>query len=74
VALLGVLIEIFGGNAVARGRGLARKRDVALEDLMRGAADSYVRAMAVEGLAAWWRSLLLAKWPVAAVATARTLI
>jgi hypothetical protein len=72
--VLGMLIQILGGNPIAPGRGLACKRDIALEDLMRGAPDSYVRAVAVEGLAALWRSMLLRKWPVAVVAPALTLV
>jgi hypothetical protein len=70
--MLGVLIEIFCGNRVARGRGFPRERDVTLKNLMGAPANADVRAIAVDSLAAWWRSLLLPKWPVAVVAPALT--
>jgi hypothetical protein len=54
-----VLVQIFGGNPVIRGRGLARQRHVTLENLMRGAADSYVGTAAIKELIALLRSLLL---------------
>ena len=72
--MLGVLVQIFGGNPVARGCGLPRKRDIALENLMRGAADSYVGAVAVEALISLRRALLLLVRPVSVKAPARALV
>ena len=54
---------------IAANRGLARKADVALKNLVGAAADSYVGAVAVEGLVALRCSLLL--WLVSVVAPAR---
>ncbi len=71
--MLGVLIEIFRGNAVTTGRGFPRKRDVAFKNLMCATADSYVGAVAVERLIALRRSLLLLEGPVAGIVTARPL-
>ncbi len=68
--VLGVLIEIFDGDTVIADRSFPCERDVPLENLMGGTADSHVGAIAVEGLASLWRSLLLRKWPVAVIATA----
>ena len=48
--MLRMLIEILGGDPVARGRGLARERDVALEHLIGVATDFDARTVAVEGL------------------------
>ena len=69
--VLGMLIEIFRGDAVVGGRGLPRKRDVALEDLMGGPADSYAGAVAIVVLAALWRSRLRLDGSVAVIGTAR---
>ena len=67
--VLGVLVEIFRGDGVAANRGLAREGNVALKNLVGAAADSYVGAVAVEGLVALRCSLLL--WLVSVVAPAR---
>ncbi len=72
--VLGVLIEIFRGDAVVADRGFPREGDVPLEYLMGAAADLYVGAVAVEGLISLWGSLLLLEWPVAVITSARTLI
>jgi len=48
--VLGVLVEILGGDAVAAGRRFPRQRNIALEDLIGIAADLYVRSVAVEAL------------------------
>jgi hypothetical protein len=72
--VLGVLIEIFRSDAVAAGSGFTREGNIALEDLMGAAADLDVGAVAVDGLISLWRSLLLLEWPVAVIASARTLI
>ena len=68
--VLGVLIEIFDGDTVIADRSFPCERDVPLENLMGATADSHVGAIAVEGLASLWRSLLLRKWPVAVIALA----
>jgi len=52
--VLGVLIEIFRGDAVAAPLSFPRKRDVSLEYLVGGSADLDVGAAAVEGLARLW--------------------
>jgi hypothetical protein len=70
--VFGVLIEIFGRNAVTGGLGLPREANVALEYLMGAAADPNVRAVAVEGLISVRRSLLLLRWPVTIVSSGRT--
>ena len=70
--VLGVLIEIFRGDRVAADRGLARKGDVALKDLVGAAADLHARAIAVEGLVTLRRPLLLRlEWPITVIASAR---
>ena len=48
--MLGVLIEVLRGDAVAAERRLARQRDIALEHLIGIAADFHARPVAVEGL------------------------
>src|SRR6202167_4045539 len=48
VIVLGVLVEILGGDAVARRRGLARHGDVALEHLIGVAADLHARPARIE--------------------------
>lgn len=50
--MLGVLIQVFRRDAVAAGLRLARQGDIALEHLIRAAANLYARAVAVEGLLA----------------------
>jgi hypothetical protein len=50
--VLGVLEEILDGNAVVRYYRLPRKSDIPLENLTCAAANSYVEAVAVEGLIA----------------------
>jgi hypothetical protein len=50
--VLGMLIEVFGRDPVVADRRLPRKRGVTLEYLLRAAADSYVRAVTVEGVIA----------------------
>jgi hypothetical protein len=68
--VLGVLIEIFDGDTVIADRSFPCERDVPLENLMGATADFDVGAIAVEGLASLWRSLLLGKWSVAVIAPA----
>jgi len=68
--VLGVLIEIFDGDTVIADRSFPCERDVPLENLMGATADFDVGAIAVEGLASLWRSLLLREWPVAVIAPA----
>jgi hypothetical protein len=72
--VLGVLVEIFRRHAVAAPLRFPRKGDVSLEYLVSVAADSYVGAVAVEGLISLWRSRLLMEWPVAVEPPARTLV
>jgi hypothetical protein len=72
--VLGVLIEIFRGNAVVADSGFPRESDVPLEYLMGAPPDFDAGAIAVEGLISLRRSLGLLEWPVAVVAAARTLI
>ena len=69
--VLGVLIEILCRNAVAASLGFSREGGVALEYLMRVAADLNVGAIAVEGLGSLRRSLVLLVWPVAVIAARR---
>lgn len=53
--VLGMLIEILGGNPISRRCGLACERDVTLENLVRIAADFNARAAAFEYLhPMWW--------------------
>src|SRR6185312_6224889 len=56
--VLRMLIEVFRRDSVARGRGFAGKRDIALEHLIGVAANFDARPVAVEGLRAirWARS------------------
>jgi hypothetical protein len=61
--VLGVLIEIFRGDAVATGGSLPGERDVALEYLRGAPPDLEVGAVAVEGLVSLrWPGLLLELW------------
>ena len=48
--MLSMLIEIFGGDAIAGRRRFAGERDIALEHLIGVAADLDARTVAVEGL------------------------
>ena len=52
VVVLGVLVQILRRDPVAAGLSLARHRDVALEHLIRVAANLDARAVALEGLRA----------------------
>lgn len=62
--VLGVLVEVFRGDAVSANRGLARKDDVTLKNLVGAAADSDVGIVAVEGTVALRCSLLLGLVPI----------
>jgi len=55
--MFSVLVEVFRGNAVAAYRRFSCERDIALEYLMRAAADPNVGAAAFERLAALLRPL-----------------
>ena len=72
--VLGVLIEVLGGNSVAARRRFACQSDVALEYLVGAAADPYVGAVAVECLIVLRASWLLSKRAICVKATARPLI
>jgi hypothetical protein len=48
--VLGVLVEILGGNTVARRRRIAGERQVFLEHLAGRASDLYVGTVAVKGM------------------------
>src|SRR6185312_1298571 len=50
IVVLGMLVEVLGSDAIARGRGLARQRDIALENLIGIAPDFDAGAIAIEGL------------------------
>lgn len=52
VIVLGVLIEILGGDPVARRARVARQRQILLEHLIGVAADTHIGPAAVEGLRA----------------------
>jgi hypothetical protein len=71
--VLGVLIEIFGGNSVVGDRGFPRKADVTLEYLKSAAADLDVGAVAVEGLIMLRTSRRLLERPVSVIARGWTL-
>jgi hypothetical protein len=58
--MFGVLQIAFGEDDVARGSGVLGEGEVFFTHLMRGAADSYVRAVAVENLVAILRWTALA--------------
>jgi hypothetical protein len=66
--VLGMLVEIFRGDGVAANRGLPREGNIALKNLVGAAADSYIGAVAVEGLVALRCSLLLSLVSVVAPA------
>jgi hypothetical protein len=59
--VLGVLIEILGGNPVAAHRRFPCQGDIAFEDLPRGATDSDIRAVAFKSLIGLWKSWLLSE-------------
>ena len=65
-----MLIEIFDGDTVIADRSFSCERDVPLKNLMGATADLDAGAIAVEGLASLWCSLLLREWPVAVIAHA----
>jgi len=73
--LLGVLVEVFRGDAVAARLSLTRQRDVALEDLVGVAADFNVRTIAIERLNAVRQSrpIVMETAASTAAATLRTL-
>jgi hypothetical protein len=48
--VLGVLVEILGGDPVAGGRGVAGHGQILLEDLIGVAPDAHIRAVGIEGL------------------------
>ena len=50
IVVLGMLIEILGGDPVACGARIAGKRQIFLENLIGVAADADIGAAAVEGL------------------------
>lgn len=52
IVVLRVLIEILGGDPVARGTRVARHRQILLEDLISVAADTDIGPAAIEGLRA----------------------
>jgi hypothetical protein len=52
--MLGVLVKVLRGDAIATRRRLARKGDVTFEDLMRATSDFDVRTVTVEGLTTVW--------------------
>jgi hypothetical protein len=56
--VLGVLVQILRGNAIAADCGLAREGDIAFKHLTGAAADSYIGAVAVEALSVPRCSLL----------------
>ena len=68
--MLGMLIEIFRGNAVAADSGFPREGDVALKYLMSAPADLDAGPIAVEEVS----SLGWLGWSIAVKAPARTLI
>jgi hypothetical protein len=59
--VLGVLVEIFGGNPVPGGRGFPCQGDVSLEDLLGGATDPDLGAVAIKCLIGLWKSWLLSE-------------
>jgi hypothetical protein len=73
--VLGMLVQIFRGDGIVANRGLARERDVPLEDLVGAAADLHARAIAVEDLVTLRCPLLLRlDWPITATASARRVL
>jgi hypothetical protein len=48
--VLGMLVKVLCRDSIATGRRLSREGNVTFEDLMRGASDFDVRAVAVETL------------------------
>src|ERR1700691_325770 len=68
VVVLGVLVEILGGDAIAPRRGLARHGDVALEHLIGVAADLHARPARIEILHAIRRTRAVVVVRVAAAA------
>ena len=48
--MLGMLVKVLCGDAIATPRRLSREGNVTFDDLMRGASDFDVRTITVEGL------------------------
>ena len=71
--MFGVLVQIFGGNAIVGDCRFPREGDVTLEYLMGAAADLDVGAVAVEGLIVLRNSRRLLERPVCVKAAARPL-
>jgi hypothetical protein len=71
--VLGVLVEVFGSNAVTLGRCVPRHRQVPFEDLVGIAADPHFGAVAVVSLVAR-RHMLLAAAAAAIHPATRTLL
>jgi hypothetical protein len=72
--VLRVLIKIFGRDPVSARRSLTCERDIALEDLVRVAADLYVRTVAVKRLNPMRHSRTVVVLVGPVVATARALV
>ncbi len=72
--VLGVLVEIFGGNPVPGGRRFPCQGDIPFEDLLGGATDPDIGAVAIKRLIGLRKSWLLSERPVWSEAAARPLI
>ena len=72
--VLRVLIKIFGRDPVSARRSLTCERDIALEDLVRVAADLYARTVAVKRLNPMRHSRTVVVLVGPVVATARALV
>ena len=56
--MLGMLVKVLCGDAIATCRRLPREGNVTFEDLMGGAPDFDVRTVTVEGFTSLWDLLL----------------
>ena len=69
IVMLGMLVEVLCRDAVATGRRLPRKGDVAFENLMRRTSDFDVRTVTIETLTSRRHLLPIAVGIVTVIAT-----
>jgi hypothetical protein len=70
--MLGMLVKVLCGDAIAARRRLPRERNVTFEDLMRVASDFDVRTVTFQGLISVWHLLPIRVGIVTVIATIRS--
>jgi len=70
--MLGMLVKVLRGYSIVTRRRLARKGNVAFEDLMRGTSDFDVRTVTIEGLTSGRHLLPITVGIITVIATMRS--